>query len=216
MAELGEPAAAAGACPCWTQRNIARPSDGSDGKKIPPWRNPDVWTQPGFGAPRGDGGPGRGAGARASEEATTTEAIVAATTNTTHQPSRNSSNSIRATIRRRQRGGGEEGQKDYSAELAAYYAAQRAAGRRVGTAQQQQRRCRGRSGLHEGMGGILQKCSGARLRTGLRMAWSGLKVGFLLGAALFVGRHGLADWAGMRHCNLVLHYTMSKAKSRDL
>lgn len=29
---------------------------GPDGKKIPPWRQPDIWTQPGFGGPGGGGG----------------------------------------------------------------------------------------------------------------------------------------------------------------
>nr|CDI56842.1 probable MSL5-branch point bridging protein [Melanopsichium pennsylvanicum 4] len=72
MAELGEPAAAAAAAAPASGAAATTNGDGigggvqvgADGKKIPPWRNPEVWIQAGFGAPRhsdaGGGAPGRG------------------------------------------------------------------------------------------------------------------------------------------------------------
>lgn len=144
MAELGEPAAAgagvgggAGAA----ANGAGGAAVGPDGKKIPPWRNPEVWTQPGFGGPRNDG-PGRGGwGHRGGYHNRGDRGGY----NAQHQPYPNAYphqhhaqhqqpqqpqayagyDSAAAQSQPSATSAGEE-QKDYSAEWAAYYAAQAA------------------------------------------------------------------------------------------
>ncbi|SPO31834.1 related to MSL5 - branch point bridging protein [Ustilago trichophora] len=154
MAELGEPSAAgagagagAGAAPTTAMNGGSNgaPAVGADGKKIPPWRNPEVWTQPGFGASRGGGGPdsGRGGwghhrggynnrgdrnGAGYNSHPYQQQPYQGpyhhqqqqqpyAGAYDQSQPTNTAATTAAA---------GEEGQKDYSAEWAAYYAAQAA------------------------------------------------------------------------------------------
>lgn len=148
MAELGEPGAAgagatsAGAPGPGAANGMGVPGAavGPDGKKIPPWRNPEVWTQPGFGAPRGgDGGPpGRGGWGHRGGYANRGDRGGYHNA----QPHQSYPYQQQQQPQQQQQqqaypgydasasaGAGEaEGQKDYSAEWAAYYAAQAAAG----------------------------------------------------------------------------------------
>ncbi|TKY86872.1 hypothetical protein EX895_004160 [Sporisorium graminicola] len=146
MAELGEPAAAgAGGAPNSTPGAVNDASVaggaavGPDGKKIPPWRNPEVWTQPGFGAPRGGDGGGRGGwGHRGGYNNRGDHPNVGGYNNAPHHQQQGhpyhqqhqqayggyEQSATPATAG--EQGGAE--QQDYSAEWAAYYAAQAAAG----------------------------------------------------------------------------------------
>lgn len=132
MAELGEPAAAAGAAPPTTNGGAA-PAVGPDGKKIPPWRNPDVWTQPGFGAPLGGsrgGGPGgwggRGGYSNRGDRNGGAGYHQQYQSHAGYQGQQQQGGYYDQSSGQQQAAaGGEEG-KDYSAEWAAYYAAQAA------------------------------------------------------------------------------------------
>lgn len=108
MAELGEsnPAAAQAAPPA-----AAR---GANGEKIPPWRNPEVWHQPGMQPRGGAGGQRGGRGGYGSPHAQSSHQQYA------YQQGGYASGE-------QQHYGGEQPQQDYSAEWAAYYAAQAAA-----------------------------------------------------------------------------------------
>ncbi|SPO31947.1 related to MSL5 - branch point bridging protein [Ustilago trichophora] len=152
MAELGEPSAAGAGAASTTAANSGSngaPAVGADGKKIPPWRNPEVWTQPGFGAPRGGGGPdsGRGGwghhrggynnrgdrngGGYNSHPHQQQPSYQAPYNQHQHhqQPYGGAYDQSQATnTAATTAAGGEEAQKDYSAEWAAYYAAAAAAG----------------------------------------------------------------------------------------
>lgn len=133
MAELGEPAAAATGPGAGGANGMnAGPAVDADGKKIPPWRNPDVWTQPGFGAPRGDGGPGRGGWGQGQRGGYNNRGDRGGYHNTSHQPYAYQQQQYQGYDSTAAPAGGEEGQKDYSAEWAAYYAAQAAAGAQGG------------------------------------------------------------------------------------
>ncbi|CBQ71572.1 related to MSL5-branch point bridging protein [Sporisorium reilianum SRZ2] len=129
MAELGEPAAAgaaAGGASAVDGANV--PAVGADGKKIPPWRNPDVWTQPGFGGPRG-ADPGRGGWGRGGYSNRGDRPNGGY--NAPHQPYPHPNQAYAGYDQSAPAPAGEQGaeaQQDYSAEWAAYYAAQAAAG----------------------------------------------------------------------------------------
>lgn len=132
MAELGEPAAAANVSAASVGPNAgsgsaANGAVGADGKKIPPWRNPEVWTQPGFGAPRHHSDSNRGGGWSGRGGYNNRGDRGGAPYNS-HQSQYQQQGYGGYD---QQQAGGEataEGQKDYSAEWAAYYAAQAAAG----------------------------------------------------------------------------------------
>ncbi|KAJ1018573.1 hypothetical protein NDA16_004855 [Ustilago loliicola] len=138
MAELGEPAAAAanpsaaGAGANAGPASVANGTVGADGNKIPPWRNPEVWTQPGFGAPRHLSDSTRGGAGWGGRGGYNNRGDRGAPFNS-HQQSQYQQHGYQGYDQSQAAGagaGGEggEGQKDYSAEWAAYYAAQAAAG----------------------------------------------------------------------------------------
>lgn len=136
MAELGEPAAGAGAV-AGAPVGSAAPGQavGADGKKIPPWRNPDVWQQPGFGMPRGDGG-GRGGGGggwgqrggygNRGERGGYNQYGAQSHQGYAQQQQQQYAGYDQGGQQASAAAGQEGEQKDYSAEWAAYYAAQAA------------------------------------------------------------------------------------------
>ncbi|KAJ1036100.1 hypothetical protein NDA18_000243 [Ustilago nuda] len=140
MAELGEPATAAAnasaAGPLAGNAGPASAANGSvgpDGKKISPWRNPDVWTQPGFGAPRHQSDSNRAGGGWAGRGGYNNRGDRGAPYNSHHPSQQYGQQGGYAGYDQQAPAapvGGEaaEGQKDYSAEWAAYYAAQAVAG----------------------------------------------------------------------------------------
>ena len=145
MAELGEPAAAGtggagvgGAASAPATNGVGGGAAvGPDGKKIPPWRNPEVWTQPGFGGPRHDGGGGgrggwghRGGynnrGDRNGGGFNSHQQQPFQQQGPYHQQHPPSQQAYPGYDQHQQAGAEGEAQKDYSAEWAAYYAAQAA------------------------------------------------------------------------------------------
>ncbi|KAN0062562.1 hypothetical protein ACQY0O_005094 [Thecaphora frezii] len=150
MAELGEGSGSAGA-------GAGRPAAAGQAApgapvaaKIPPWRNPEVWNNPGFGGPRGSrfGGPEHGGGFRGGygggrgvygpmgysgpQQPQAPGGGYYGQQPQAQQPGYGSPN---ATMPAANSGatpgaysGAQGGQPDYSAEWAAYYAQQAAAG----------------------------------------------------------------------------------------
>lgn len=110
---------------------------GPDGKKIPPWRQPDIWNAPGFAGPGGFGGPrgprfgggAPGGGGFGGPAATGANAYGggAGGQGWAGAPNQHGAGwGAQQQQQYAQQGGeaGAEGQRDYSAEWAAYYAQQ--------------------------------------------------------------------------------------------
>ncbi|KAJ9477201.1 Branchpoint-bridging protein [Pseudozyma hubeiensis] len=131
MAELGEPAAAGAGCVAQNGATAAGGAGavGADGKKIPPWRNPEVWSQPGFGGPRG-GDAGRGGWNRGGYNNRGDRPHYQPQQQNPHsyQHQQPYANYDQSTSTPAPAAGEAAEQQDYSAEWAAYYAAQAAAG----------------------------------------------------------------------------------------
>ena len=128
MAELGE--SGGGGAPSAGAGAAGGAGVQANGQKIPPWRNPEVWNNPGFGGGRGGGGMGyggRGGAARGGgfpQHGYGGPAQAGYYGQAGQAQQGYDANAAAAT----------GGQQDYSAEWAAYYAQQAAAQQAGGTA----------------------------------------------------------------------------------